>query len=149
MAPWWWWSKLSGFTGIIINCNVVLKIHAIWAASCPWQANIDEGLTNPFQYRSKCQANFCWFWIISTKKLLVGPANNWQGPARVINVHYWMSCKLNLGAHGSTRSLPDTRERARVPVKKIVLRDSIFDLVNSTYFFQITNHNRQTFNIKY
>ena len=42
-----------------------------------------------------------------------------------------------------------TRERARAPVKKIGSRDSIFGLVNSTYFLKITNHNQYSFNIKY
>ena len=36
---------------------------------------------------------------------------------------------------GNNRSFPETCERARVPVQKFGLRDSIFGLVNSTYFF--------------
>ena len=50
---------------------------------------------------------------------------------------------------GNNRSFPETRERARAPVKKIGSRDSIFGLVNSTYFLKITNHNQHVFNIKY
>ena len=42
---------------------------------------------------------------------------------------------------GNNRSFPETREHARGPVKKIGSRDWIFGLVNSTYFFKITNHN--------
>ena len=50
---------------------------------------------------------------------------------------------------GNNWSFADTCERARVPVKKIGSRDSIFGLVNSTYFLKITNHNQHAFNIKY
>ena len=50
---------------------------------------------------------------------------------------------------GNNRSFPETRKRARVPLKKIGSRDSIFGLVNSTYFFKITNHNHHAFNSKY
>ena len=50
---------------------------------------------------------------------------------------------------GNNRSFPETRERDRVPVKKIGSRDSIFSLVNSTYPFEITNHNQHASNIKY
>ena len=55
----------------------------------------------------------------------------------------------NSEPRGNNRSFPETRERARAPVKKIGSRDSIFGLVNSTYFFKKTNHNQYTFNIKY
>ena len=55
----------------------------------------------------------------------------------------------NSEPRGNLRSFPETRERARAPVKKIGSRDSIFGLVNSTYFFKITNHNQYAFNIKY
>ena len=55
----------------------------------------------------------------------------------------------NSEPRGNNRSFPETRERARVPVKKIGSCDSIFGLVNSTYFFKITNHNQHAFNIKY
>ena len=55
----------------------------------------------------------------------------------------------NSEPRGNNRSFPETRERARVLVKKIGSRDSIFDLVNSTYFLKITNHNQHAFNIKY
>ena len=55
----------------------------------------------------------------------------------------------NLEPRGNNRSFPETRERACVPVKKIGSHDSIFGLVNSTYFFKITNHNQHAFNIKY
>ena len=41
----------------------------------------------------------------------------------------------NSEPHGNNRSFPETCESARVPVKKIGSRDSIFGLVNSTYFF--------------
>ena len=47
------------------------------------------------------------------------------------------------------RSFQETRERARAPVKKIGSCDSIFGLVNSTYFLKITSHNQYAFNIKY
>ena len=40
----------------------------------------------------------------------------------------------NLEPRGNNRSFPETREHPRVPVKKIGSRDSIFGLVNSTYF---------------
>ena len=49
----------------------------------------------------------------------------------------------------NNRSFPETRECARVPVKRIGSRDSIFSLVNSTYFFKITNHNQHAPNFKY
>ena len=40
----------------------------------------------------------------------------------------------NLEPRGNNQSFPETRERPRVPVKKIGSHDSIFGLVNSTYF---------------
>ena len=55
----------------------------------------------------------------------------------------------NSEPRGNNRSFPETRERAHVPMKKIGSRDSIFGLVNSTYFFKITNRNQHAFNIKY
>ena len=55
----------------------------------------------------------------------------------------------NSEPRGNNRSFPETRERTRAPVKKIGSRDLIFGLVNSTYFFKITNHNQHAFNIKY
>ena len=55
----------------------------------------------------------------------------------------------NSEPRGNNHSFPETCERARVPVKKIGSRDSIFGLVNSTYFFEITNHNQHPFNSKY
>ena len=55
----------------------------------------------------------------------------------------------NSEPRGNNRSFPETRERACVPMKKIGSRDSIFGLVNSTYFFKIINHNQHAFNIKY
>ena len=54
----------------------------------------------------------------------------------------------NLGPHGSNRSFPETHMHARVPVKKIGSCDSIFGLVNSTYFLKITNRIQHAFNIK-
>ena len=73
-----------------------------------------------------------------------GPGRSWiAGPAG----------KSRLGPNseprGNNRSFPETRERDRVPVKKIGSRDSIFGLVNSTYSFEITNHNQLVSNIKY
>ena len=55
----------------------------------------------------------------------------------------------NSEPRGNKRLFPNTREHARVPVKKIGSRDAIFGLVNSTYFFKITNHNQHALNIKY
>ena len=55
----------------------------------------------------------------------------------------------NSEPRGNNRPFPETRERDRVPVKKIGSRDSIFGLVNSTYSFEITNHNQHASNIKY
>ena len=55
----------------------------------------------------------------------------------------------NSDPRGNNRSFPETRERARLPVKKIGSRDSIFGLVNSTYFFKITNHNQHALNSKH
>ena len=55
----------------------------------------------------------------------------------------------NSEPRGNNRSFPETRERARLPVKKIGSRDSIFSLVKSAYFFKITNHNQHASNIKY
>ena len=49
----------------------------------------------------------------------------------------------------TTKSFPETCERARVPMKKMGSRDSIFGLVNSTYSLKVTNHNQHAFNIKY
>ena len=54
----------------------------------------------------------------------------------------------NSELRGNNRSFPETRERERAPVK-IGSHDSIFGLVNSKYFFEITNHNQHAFNIKY
>ena len=55
----------------------------------------------------------------------------------------------NSEPRGNNRPFPETRERAGLPVKKIGAHDSIFGLVNSTYFFKITNHNQHAFNSKY
>ena len=55
----------------------------------------------------------------------------------------------NSEPRGNSRSFPETRERARVPVKKIRSHDSIFSLVNSTYLLKITNHYQHASNIKY
>ena len=55
----------------------------------------------------------------------------------------------NSEPRGNNWSFPETRERDRVPVKKIGSRDSIFSLVNSTYSFEITNYNQHASNIKY
>ena len=55
----------------------------------------------------------------------------------------------NSEPRGNNRSFPETGERGRASVKKIGLRDSIFGLVNSTYSFEITNHNQHASNIKY
>ena len=55
----------------------------------------------------------------------------------------------NSEPRGNNRSFLETRERDRVPVKKIGSRDSIFGLINSTYSFKITNHNQHASNIKY
>ena len=55
----------------------------------------------------------------------------------------------NSEPRGNNRSFPETRERDRVPMKKIGSRDSFFGLVNSTYSFKITNHNQHASNIKY
>ena len=55
----------------------------------------------------------------------------------------------NSEPRGNNRSFPETRERDCVPVKKIGSRDSIFGLVNSTYSFEITNHNQHASNMKY
>ena len=54
----------------------------------------------------------------------------------------------NSEPRGNNRSFPETCKHASAPVK-IGSRDSIFSLVNSTYFFKITNHNQHAFNIKY
>ena len=50
---------------------------------------------------------------------------------------------------GNNQSFPETRKRDHVPVKKIGSRDSIFGLVNSTYFLKITNNNQHASNIEY
>ena len=55
----------------------------------------------------------------------------------------------NSEPRGNNQSFPETCERACVPAKKIGSRDSIFGLVNSTYFFNITNHNQHASKIKY
>ena len=55
----------------------------------------------------------------------------------------------NTEPRGNNRSFPETRKRTCVPANKIGSRDSIFGLVNSTYFFKITNHNQHASNIKY
>ena len=65
-------------------------------------------------------------------------------------LNYGTGRDFRVGPRGNNRSFPETRERERVPVKKIGSRDSIFGLVNSTYSFEIiTNHNQHTSNIKY
>ena len=73
-----------------------------------------------------------------------GPGRSWiAGPAGISRLG------PNSEPRGNNRSFPETRERDRVPVKKIGSRDSIFGLVNSTYSFEITNHNQLVSNIKY
>ena len=67
---------------------------------------------------------------------------------RTYNFFDWVS-NTDSEPRGNNRSFPGTRDRARVPVKKIGSRDSIFGLVNSTYLFKITNHKQHAFNIKY
>ena len=47
----------------------------------------------------------------------------------------------NSEPRGNNQSLTETHEHARVPVKKIRSRDSIFGLINSKYFFKITRQN--------
>ena len=75
---------------------------------------------------------------------VTGPGRSWiAGPAGIS----WLG--PNSEPRGNNRSFPETRERDRVPVKKIGSRDSIFGLVNSTYSFEITNHNQLVSNIKY
>ena len=73
-----------------------------------------------------------------------GPGRSWiAGPAGISRLG------PNSEPRGNNRSFPETRECDRVPVKKIGSRDSIFGLVNSTYSFEITNHNQLVSNIKY
>ena len=73
-----------------------------------------------------------------------GPGRSWiAGPAGISRLG------PNSEPRGNNRSFPETRERDRVPVKKIGSLDSIFGLVNSKYFFEITNHNQLVSNIKY
>ena len=80
----------------------------------------------------------------SLKSLWTGPGRSWiAGPAGISRLG------PNSEPRGNNRSFPETRERDRVPVKKIGSRDSIFGLVNSTYSFEITNHNQLVSNIKY
>ena len=55
----------------------------------------------------------------------------------------------NSEPRGNKRSFPETRECDRVPVKKIRSCDLIFSLVNSTYFFKITNNNQHASNNEY
>ena len=55
----------------------------------------------------------------------------------------------NSEPRGNNRSFPETRECDRVPVKKIRSCDLIFSLVNSTYFFKITNNNQHASNNEY
>ena len=74
----------------------------------------------------------------------LGPGRSWiAGPAGISRLG------PNSEPRGNNRSFPETRERDRVPVKKIGSRDSIFGLVNSTYSFEITNHNQLVSNNKY
>ena len=73
-----------------------------------------------------------------------GPGRSWiAGPAGISRLG------PNSEPRGNNRSFPETRERDRVPAKKIGSRDSIFGLVNFTYSFEITNHNQLVSNIKY
>ena len=82
--------------------------------------------------------------IPRSSKLWAGPGRSWiAGPAGISRLG------PNSEPRGNNRSFPETRERDRVPVKKIGSRDSIFGLVNSTYSFEITNHNQLVSNIKY
>ena len=75
---------------------------------------------------------------------LPGRGRSWiAGPAGISRLG------PNSEPRGNNRSFSETRERARAPVKKIGSSDSIFGLVNSTYFFKITNHNQHAFNIQY
>ena len=91
-----------------------------------------------------CEENLyfkCW---IHRHTHQSGPGRSWiAGPAGISRLG------PNSEPRGNNRSFPETRERDRVPVKKIGSRDSIFGLVNSTYSFEITNHNQLVSNIKY
>ena len=83
-------------------------------------------------------------WTVEHSFKWAGPGRSWiAGPAGISRLG------PNSEPRGNNRSFPETRERDRVPVKKIVSRDSIFGLVNSTYSFEITNHNQLVSNIKY
>ena len=83
-------------------------------------------------------------WIHKSSVHVPGPGRSWiAGPAGISRLG------PNSEPRGNNRLFPETRERDRVPVKKIGSRDSIFGLVNSTYSFEITNHNQLVSNIKY
>ena len=81
----------------------------------------------------------------------MAPAFHWSGRGRswITRLAGISGLGPNSEPRGNNRSFPETRERDRVPVKKIGSRDSIFGLVNSTYYFEITNHNQHASNIKY
>ena len=86
----------------------------------------------------------CYSWNGTGTASSSGPGRSWiAGPAEISRLG------PNSELHGNNRSFPETRECDRVPVKKIGSRDSIFGLVNSTYSFEITNHNQLVSNIKY
>ena len=98
-----------------------------------------------FWWRCIGRVNF-WAYLLFTITIerRTGRGRSWiAGPAGISRLG------PNSEPRGNNRSLPETRERARAPVKKIRSRDSIFGLVNSTSFFKITNHNQHAFNIKY
>ena len=95
-----------------------------------------------------------WYVCLSQLKIpssiwIVDPPNQVKAEAELRG---WQGFQgwAQIWSHAEKKtSFPETREHARVPVRKIGSRDSIFHLVNSTYIFKITKHNQHAFNIKY
>ena len=72
-------------------------------------------------------AIFISSWLVVQECALSGRDWSWNtGLAGILGLG------LNSEPRGNNRSYPETRERARVPMKKIGSRDSYFGLVNST-----------------
>ena len=123
--------------------------------SCDKLSQNDNFVRSPASWNSV--SGTMWLRFFQPTPILdLGPQSSWASTCWTGRGRSWITGLAGISGLGpnsepcgNNRSFPETRERDRVPVKKIGSRDSIFGLVNSTYSFEITNHNQHASNIKY